>query len=77
MAKITLEKLATMIKTGFDNVEVRLAAMEERFTGVNHRLDKLENNQNEMLLKMDYLAPKFEVEDLKRRVTKLENISNK
>ena len=63
MAKeITLENLAGMIKGGFDEVGVRL--------------DTLERGQEEIKLKLDNVAYRFELVELERRVKILEQKFN-
>jgi hypothetical protein len=70
MAKMTLEKLAVIIKSGFDSVETRLLNIE-------NRTSSLEIGQEDILIKLDNYAYKFEVNDLKKRVTKIEQKMHK
>lgn len=76
---ITNEDLARMIKKGFDHndnrfegIDRRFNAVDKRFDKVESRLSKLEKGQEEIILRLDNVAYRFEVEDLKRRVKKLE-----
>jgi len=63
--KVTLESLAGMVKGGFDHVDKRLE-------GVESRLGTLEKGQEEIKLKLDNVAYRFEVVELQRRVDLLE-----
>jgi hypothetical protein len=99
--KITLEKLAIMIKNGFDEtgekitgVETRLTGVEGRLTGVEGRLTGVETRltgvekklddfqkvntreHEEMSLRLDNVAYRFELVALTQRVEKLEKIAN-
>jgi hypothetical protein len=77
MAKMTLEKLATMIKHGFDSVENRLFNVEVRLENIENRTSCLEIGQEDILLKLDNYSYKFEVNDLKKRVAKIEQKMHK
>ena len=73
------DNLGRMIKRGFDGVDKRFDGVDKRFDKVENRLDKLETDVGELKdghktieLRLDNLAPKFEVDDLKKRVEKLE-----
>lgn len=77
--QITNEHLAHMIKKGFDDHDKRFNGIGERFDGVDMRLermdakmDNLEQGQEEIKSRVDNVAYRFEVEDLKKRVRKLE-----
>jgi len=81
MAKkqITNEDLARMIKKGFDHndkcfdeIEGRVGKVEDRLDRIEVRLDNLDQGQEEIKLRLDNVAYRFEVEDLKKRVKKLE-----
>jgi len=81
MAKkqITNEGLARMIKKGFDHndkgfdkIEGRVGKVEGRLDRIEVRLDNLDQGQEEIKLRLDNVAYRFEVEDLKKRVKKLE-----
>ena len=63
--KITFENLAGMIKRGFDG-------NDKRFDKVDSRLDTLDNGVEEIKLKLDNVAYRFEVEELTRRIKRLE-----
>ncbi len=75
----TNEDLAHMIKKGFDDHDKRFDEIDKRFDGVDTRLDKmdtrmdnLEQGQEEIKTRVDNVACRFEVENLKKRVRKLE-----
>ncbi|MFH1611669.1 MAG: hypothetical protein ABH887_00100 [bacterium] len=77
--KKEFELLGRMIKKGFDDVDKRFIGVDKRFDGVDKRfdrvearLDNLENGQEEIKLKLDNTAYRFELEDLKKRVKKTE-----
>lgn len=60
-----IDQLATAVKEGFDDVD-------KRFDGVDNRLDVLEKGQEEIKLKLDNVAYRFELVDLQRRIEVLE-----
>ena len=65
--KVTLDNLAGMIKRGFDGVD-------KRFDGIEKRLANLEEGQEEIKLKLDNVAYRFELVELQKRVDRLEKI---
>jgi hypothetical protein len=67
--KLTIDDLATLIKTGFDSVD-------ERFDQVEGRLKKLEQGQENIELRLSNVAYRFELRDLEHRVTVLEKKNN-
>lgn len=62
---ITLDDLAGMVKGGFDEVNGRLDKLETRFT-------TLERGQEDIILKLDNVAYRFELVALEKRVKELE-----
>jgi predicted nucleic acid-binding Zn-ribbon protein len=75
----TNEDLAHMIKKGFDDHDKRFDEIDNRFDAVDMRLEKmdvrmdnLEQGQEEIKTRVDNVAYRFEVDDLKKRVKKLE-----
>ena len=56
---------AKMVKKGFDD-------MDKRFKEVHNKLDNLEQGQEDIKLRQDNVAYRFEVEDLKKRTKKIE-----
>ena len=76
---ITNEDLARMIKKGFDHNDKRFEGIGKRFNAVDKRFDKieskldnLEQGQEEIKLRLDNVAYRFEMEDIKKRVKKIE-----
>jgi len=69
MKKITIDNLALMVKKGFDHTD-------KGFKQVNKRLDNLQKENQlaheEIKLKLDNVAYRFELEDLEKRVKRLE-----
>ena len=63
--KITLENLAGMIKKGFDE-------NTKQHRQIFNRLDNLEQGQEEIKLKLDQVAYRFEIEELNRRLKRVE-----
>ena len=57
----TVDDLAGMVKDGFDDVGKRL-------DGINESLDTLEGGQEEIKLKLDNVAYRFELKELQNRV---------
>jgi len=62
------ESLARIIKGGFDDVLERLETKADKSDII-----RLEQGQENILLRLDYLAPQFEVKELTRRVKRLED----
>ena len=73
---ITIEKLAGMIGNGFEDVCGRIDNVKKdvntRLDKMDIRLDNLEQGQEEIKVRLDNVAYRFEVEDLKKRVKKIE-----
>jgi hypothetical protein len=65
--KMTLEKLAELTADGFANTSSK-ADITELKTDVT----QLKTDMADVKLRLDNLAPNFEVQDLKKRVTRLE-----
>ena len=61
----TIEDLARMIKKGFDG-------NDKRFDRIETRLDRLEQGHEDIQLRLGNVPFKFEVEDLEKRVKKIE-----
>lgn len=57
-----LDKLAAMVKTGFDDVKTDIHTLEQ----------KVNDNHEEIKLKLDNVAYRFELIELQRRVKLLE-----
>lgn len=73
---MTLDTLAGMVKHGFDDVDKNIGKVNGRIgtleTKMNGRMDTLENGIEEIKLKLDQVAYRFELEELARRVRRLE-----
>jgi len=77
-----IDALAISVKAGFDAIDERFngvdeqfCRVDERFIGVNTRLTHLEQGQKDIRLRLDNVAYRFEINDLSRRVTILEQRS--
>lgn len=78
--KITLDKLAAMVQKGFEHVDLRFDRIDKKIdnvkVGLENRMDSiksdLENRIDDVKLENDQLAPYFEVNDLKGRVSLIE-----
>jgi len=68
---ITINDLAIMVAKGFEET-AKKADMDRRFDGVNARLDKLEQGHEEIKLRLDNVAYRFELVELQKRVELLE-----
>jgi len=76
---ITLDDLAGMVKRGFDGVDKRFDRVDKRFDEntkehrqIFQRLDNLDNGMEEIKLKLDQVAYRFEVQELDRRLKRVE-----
>ncbi len=61
---VTNEELAKMIKKGFDGVDEKFDGVDEKFKGVTDQLFVLEQGQEEIKLKLDNVAYRFELIEL-------------
>ena len=66
------EDLAVMIKEGLDNVDEKFENIDKRFDKVENRLENLERGQDEIKMKMAYVAWDIDVKELAKRVAKIE-----
>ena len=66
--KITINDLAGMIKKGFDENTEQHQQIFNRLDKTDIRLDNLEQGQEEIKLKLDQVAYRFEVQELDRRL---------
>ena len=69
MAKknITTNELAGMVKTGFDE-------MGKQFEKIDKRLTALETGQEDIKLRLDNVAYRFEIVEVQKRLKALEEI---
>jgi len=65
----TVDNLAIITKKGFDAV---YKDMRKGFSDVDKRMEKFETGQEDIKLRLDNTAYRFELEELKKRVTVLE-----
>ncbi len=74
--EVTLEDLATMVKGGFDSVDKRFDAVNERFEKMEKTMKEgFEKNVREheaIQLRLDNVAHRFEFIELQKRVEVLE-----
>ena len=70
--KTTLDFLARMVKDGFDDVDEGFKKVDKRFDKVEARLEKIEQANEDIKLRLGNTAFQFDVDDLKKRVRKLE-----
>lgn len=66
---ITINELAVMVKEGFDEVT---HGMNKRFDNLEEQMDVMEKSHEEIKLKLDNVAYRFEIVELQRRVELLE-----
>jgi len=80
---VTLDDLAGMVKHGFDEVDKRFGDVDKRFDDVDKRFDRVEKTlkefksensleHEEIKLKLDQVAYRFEVQELDRRLKRVE-----
>lgn len=69
---ITLDDLALMVQKGFDHVDKRLEQVDKRFDKMEKKLNLLENGQEDIKLRLDNCAYRFELRELDQRVSILE-----
>ena len=69
--KVTIEDLAVMVQTGFSEAGQKTGegfdGLEKRMDGLEKRMDGLEQGQEEIKLKLDNVAYRFELVELQRR----------
>lgn len=70
---VTLEDLAGMVAKGFNSVDKTLIATREDIHNLDKRIAVLEGGQEQIRLRLDNVAYRFEMVDLKNRVERLEN----
>jgi len=69
---ITLDDLAGMVKRGFDSVDEKISGNIKEHRAIITKLENLENGVEEIKLKLDQVAYRFEIEELDRRLKRLE-----
>ena len=68
-AKTTIDDLAVMVKGGFEHMEEKF---DKRMGSLENRMDGLEQGQEEIKLRLDNVAYRFELVELQRRVELVE-----
>ena len=71
---ITNNELARMVKTGFDEMGKRFDGVDKGFDRVENRLTALETNQEDIKLRLDNVAYRFEIVEVQKRLKALEEI---
>jgi hypothetical protein len=71
---MTIDELRISTAEGFEDVQGQLQEHGKRFDKIDAELIEIKAEQENVKLRMDQLAPKFEVVDLKKRVTKIEKV---
>lgn len=69
---ITLDDLAGMVKHGFDGVDRRFDENLKEHRVIMVRLENLESGIEEIKLKLDRVAYRFEIEELDHRLKRIE-----
>lgn len=69
---ITIDDLARLVVDGFDKVCDRLNGIDSQMKKMENRMDRLEVGQEDIKLRLDNVAYRFELSDLQKRVTVLE-----
>ena len=70
--KITLENLAGMIKKGFDGVDKKFDGVDKKFDENTKQHRQIFDRLEEITLKLDQVAYRFEVQELDRRLKRVE-----
>ncbi len=74
MAKksVTIEKLARMVEKGFRQTAAKtdIQRVEKRLDNLEKRFDTLDQGQEEIKLRLDQVAYRFELQDLEKRFEK-------
>lgn len=72
MAKITLDDLAASIQREFESLHGEINGIKQDTSSMKQDIVQLKQGQERIFLRLDHLAPHFEVKDLGERVNKLE-----
>jgi hypothetical protein len=76
LKNITLDDLAGMVATGFERVDEKFEEIENRinnrFQTMEERFKTLEDGQEQIILRLDNTAYRFEFVALEKRVSHLE-----
>jgi len=63
-----------MVKTGFDEMGKQFEKVDKRFEQVDNRLTALEKGQEDIKLRLDNVAYRFELVEVLKRLKTLEDI---
>jgi len=66
--KITMEDLALMLGRGFNGVDEKFKLVEKKLTEHDKRFDTLEQGHEDIKLRLDNVAYRFELVELQKRV---------
>lgn len=70
---VTLDDLAGMVKRGFDGIDKGFDENTRKHKVMMAKLENLKNGQEEIKLKLDQVAYRFEVQELDRRLRRVES----
>jgi archaellum component FlaC len=70
----SVEDLAGMVKTGFDEMGKQFEKVDKRFEQMDNRLTALEKGQEDIKLRLDNVAYRFELVEVLKRLKTLEDI---
>ncbi len=68
----SIEELAQMTAKGFENTAKDVSGVKAGVAGLKSDVQILQTDVSDIKLRLDNLAPKFEVRDLEKRVSRLE-----
>jgi len=68
-----IDQLALAVKRGFDGVDKRFDEKTKQHQQIFDRIDNLEQGQGEIKLRLDGVAYRFEVQELDRRLKRVED----
>ncbi len=74
--RMTLEKLAIMASERFDNVDEKISGSDKMISSLTSEIHDLKIGQENIILRLDQMVPQFEVKELKKRVSRIENHLN-
>jgi phage shock protein A len=70
--KMTLEKLGTMVNSGFSSLQEQINTVKVNLGALEFDIKSLKQGQETILLRLDQYAYKIDVDNLNRRVSRLE-----
>lgn len=69
---ITNENLARMVQNGFTEMNKKFEKIDEKLERLDEKSISLEQGQLDIKLRLDNVAYRFELQELDKRITKLE-----